>query len=195
MAGLASRTNIGRRLCCPIPKPVCQARFSAADLGSRKSYQADYLLDQQTVQPGSTITAQARLFAGAKEVSTVDNYDRKLGLNRFELLIDWGWFYFITKPLFWMIDELFKLLKNFGLAILAVTVIIKIVFFPLANKSYASMAKMKSVQPQIVAAASFSTSSTSAPGPGRRPGQARQRFARRRQRAKRCRNPRGKSRG
>jgi YidC/Oxa1 family membrane protein insertase len=134
----------------PDSKASLQARFSAADLGSRKSYQADYLLDQQTVQPGATITVQARLFAGAKEVSTVDNYDRKLGLNRFELLIDWGWFYFITKPLFWMIDELFKLLKNFGLAILAVTVIIKIVFFPLANKSYASMAKMKSVQPQMM---------------------------------------------
>ena len=93
---------------------------------------------------------RARLFAGAKEVALIDGYDKALNLNRFELLIDWGWFYFITKPVFWMLDWLFKLLGNFGIAILIVTVIIKIVFFPLANKSYASMAKMKAVQPQMM---------------------------------------------
>jgi YidC/Oxa1 family membrane protein insertase len=81
----------------------------------------------------------------------VDGYDKQLGLNRFELLIDWGWFYFITKPMFWAIDQLFHLFHNFGVAILLVTVFIKAVFFPLANKSYASMAKMKAVQPQMQA--------------------------------------------
>src|SRR2546421_8597364 len=91
-----------------------------------------------------------RLFAGAKEVQTVDAYDKGLKLNRFELLIDWGWFYFITKPMFWAIDWLFKFSGNFGIAILLVTVLIKFVFFPLANKSYASMAKMKAVQPQML---------------------------------------------
>src|SRR5437764_15133496 len=89
-----------------------------------------------------------RLFAGAKEVQTIDAYDKALGLNRFELLIDWGWFYFITKPLFKVIDYFFHLVGNFGLAILIVTVLVKLVFFPLANKSYASMAKMKAVQPE-----------------------------------------------
>jgi YidC/Oxa1 family membrane protein insertase len=89
-----------------------------------------------------------RLFAGAKEVQTIDFYDKALGLNRFELLIDWGWFYFITKPLFKLIDWFFHFTGNFGLAILIVTVLIKIVFFSaLPNKSYASMAKMKAVQP------------------------------------------------
>ena len=92
-----------------------------------------------------------RLFAGAKEVQTIDAYDKALKLNRFELLIDWGWFYFITKPLFKLIDYFFHLVGNFGLAILIVTVLIKIVFFPLANKSYASMAKMKAVQPEMMA--------------------------------------------
>ena len=128
-----------------------RARFSAGAIGTTKTYQTDYLLDTQTIAPGATGTANARLFAGAKEVAVVDGYDKQLTLNRFELLIDWGWFYFITKPLFWLIDILFRYFHNFGLAILAVTVLIKLVFFPLANKSYASMAKMKSVQPQMTA--------------------------------------------
>jgi YidC/Oxa1 family membrane protein insertase len=127
-----------------------QATFSARDHNNRKVYQTDYLLDPVTVAAGGTGSAKARLFAGAKEVSLIDGYDTTLKLNRFELLIDWGWFYFITKPLFWALDYFFRLFGNFGLAILAVTVIIKIVFFPLANKSYASMAKMKTVQPQMM---------------------------------------------
>src|ERR1051325_6032687 len=94
--------------------------------------------------------ADMRLFAGPKEVQTIDAYDKALGLNRFELLIDWGWFYFITKPLFKVIDYFFHLTGNFGWAILIVTVLVKLIFFPLANKSYASMAKMKAVQPEMV---------------------------------------------
>ncbi|WP_179154610.1 YidC/Oxa1 family insertase periplasmic-domain containing protein, partial [Brachyspira hyodysenteriae] len=81
----------------------------------------------------------------------IQAYDHELNLNRFELLIDWGWFYFITKPMFWAIDHLYRLVGNFGVAILLVTVIVKGIFFPLANKSYASMAKMKAVQPQLAA--------------------------------------------
>ncbi len=127
-----------------------QANFSARDVNQRPVFQTDYLLDPVTIQPGGTGNAEARLFAGAKEVSVVDGYDNALKLNRFELLIDWGWFYFITKPLFWMLDYFYKLFGNFGVAILIVTVLIKIVFFPLANKSYASMAKMKAVQPQML---------------------------------------------
>src|SRR5262249_15702454 len=92
-----------------------------------------------------------RLFAGAKEVATIDAYDKALGLNRFELLIDWGMFYFITKPMFKAIDFFYHHVGNFGLAILLVTLLIKILFLPLANKSYASMAKMKAVQPEMVA--------------------------------------------
>lgn len=135
----------------PDPSLSLQARFSSTPSGRTHTYQADYLLDAQTVQPGANGTAEARLFAGAKETPLIDAYDKKLKLNRFELLIDWGWFYFITKPMFWAIDYLFRLVGNFGIAILLVTVLIKIVFFPLANKSYASMAKMKNVQPEMVA--------------------------------------------
>ncbi len=137
-----------------------KARFSTGTLGSVPTYQTDYLLDAQTIAPGATGTANGRLFAGAKEVATVGinfplvgigGYNKELGLNHFDLLIDWGWFYFITKPMFLAMDYFFRLFGNFGLAILMVTVLVKIVFFPLANKSYASMAKMKAVQPQMTA--------------------------------------------
>jgi len=127
------------------------ANFRAGKLGTLKTYQTDYLLDAQTIAPGATGSADARLFAGAKEVRVVNDYEKKLDLNHFDLLIDWGWFYFITKPLFSVMDYFYHLVGNFGLAILIVTVLIKIAFFPLANKSYASMAKMKAVQPQMTA--------------------------------------------
>ncbi len=127
------------------------ANFRADKLGTLETYQTDYLLDARTVAPGATTTADARLFAGAKEVRVVNDYENKLNLNHFDLLIDWGWFYFITKPLFFVIDYIYRLVGNFGVAILIVTVLIKAAFFPLANKSYASMAKMKAVQPQMAA--------------------------------------------
>src|SRR5450631_1927539 len=127
------------------------ANFKAGELGTIKTYQTDYLLDARTVAPGATGSADTRLFAGAKEVRVINDYQNALGLNHFDLLIDWGWFYFITKPLFFVIDYIYKLVGNFGLAILIVTVLIKAAFFPLANKSYASIAKMKAVQPQMTA--------------------------------------------
>jgi YidC/Oxa1 family membrane protein insertase len=128
-----------------------RARFSFELAKGVKRYQTDYLLDPQTIAPGATGTAGTRLFAGAKEVEVVDGYDKALKLNRFELLIDWGWFYFVTKPMFLVMDWIYRHVGNFGVAILIVTVLIKILFFPLANKSYASMAKMKTVQPEMMA--------------------------------------------
>src|SRR5215468_2169999 len=128
------------------------AKFSTSTIGNNiKTYQSDYLGPAQTIAPGGAAAVNGRLFAGAKEVEVVDNYDKQLKLNRFELLIDWGWFYFITKPLFLAMDWIYRHVGNFGVAILIVTVIIKIFFFPLANKSYASMAKMKAVQPEMMA--------------------------------------------
>jgi len=135
----------------PDPAAAVTARFASNLNGNNRVYQTDYLLDPVTVQAGGTAATTTHLFAGAKEVATIDAYDKQLKLNRFELLIDWGWFYFITKPMFWTIDHLYRLFGNFGVAILLVTVIVKAIFFPLANKSYASMAKMKAVQPQLAA--------------------------------------------
>jgi YidC/Oxa1 family membrane protein insertase len=128
-----------------------QAKFSSGQIGQVKTYQADYLLDAQTIPAGGTGSSEGRLFAGAKEVATVNAYDAALHLNRFELMIDWGHFYFITQPMFWAIDHIYRYVGNFGVAILIITVIIKGIFFPLANKSYASMAKMKAVQPEMTA--------------------------------------------
>jgi YidC/Oxa1 family membrane protein insertase len=127
------------------------AKFSTGMIGNIKTYQTDYLGPAQTIAPGGSAAVDGRLFAGAKEVSIVDGYNERLKLNKFDRLIDWGWFYFITKPLFLALDWIYRLVGNFGVAILIVTVIIKIFFFPLANKSYASMAKMKAVQPEMMA--------------------------------------------
>ncbi len=127
------------------------AHFSAGSIDQTKTYQTDYLLAPITVAPGATGTANARLFAGAKEVSIVDGYNDALNLNKFDRLIDWGYFYFLTKPMFLSLDWIYRHVGNFGIAILLITVAVKILFFPLANKSYASMAKMKAVQPQLTA--------------------------------------------
>jgi YidC/Oxa1 family membrane protein insertase len=137
-----------------------QARYSSNQVGNIRTYQTDYLEDAQTIGIGGNGSANTRLFAGAKEASVVGinfpvggfgGYNKELSLNHFDLLIDWGWFYFITKPMFLGLDFFYRLFGNFGVAILLVTVIVKLLFFPLANKSYASMAKMKSIQPQLAA--------------------------------------------
>jgi len=136
----------------PNTKMQVNAKFSTSTIGNNiKTYQSDYLGPAQTIAPGGTGAVDGRLFAGAKEVSIVDHYNERLGLNKFDRLIDWGWFYFITKPLFLAMDWIYRQVGNFGVAILIITVIIKIFFFPLANKSYASMAKMKAVQPEMMA--------------------------------------------
>jgi YidC/Oxa1 family membrane protein insertase len=126
------------------------ARFSATQ-GTVPAYQSDYLLGAREIAPGASTEVKNELFAGAKEVRIIDQYEKQHQIPRFELMIDWGWFYFITKPMFWTIDFFYHLVGNFGLAILIVTVLVKLIFFPLANKSYASMSKMKKIQPELVA--------------------------------------------
>jgi YidC/Oxa1 family membrane protein insertase len=135
----------------PDPKAQINAKFAADQIGNLKTYQADFLAPAQTIAPGAVGTSGSHLFAGAKEVSIVDGYNERLGLNKFDKIIDWGYLYFITKPMFLSLDWVYHRVGNFGLAILIITVIIKIIFLPLANKSYASMAKMKAVQPEMTA--------------------------------------------
>jgi YidC/Oxa1 family membrane protein insertase len=132
----------------PLAGPF-HAEFAASELGSLKAYQAEYVQETETIAPGATGSATARLFAGAKEVAIVDGYQKTLELDRFDRLIDWGRLWFLTKPMFSLIDTLFRLTGNFGAAILIVTLLLKVVFFPLASRSYASMAKMKALQPEI----------------------------------------------
>ena len=97
---------------------------------------------------GQSKTLENRLFAGAKEVETIGAYETQ-GIPLFSYMIDWGWFWFITKPMFWLIDFLFNRVGYFWIAILLVTVIVKGAFFPLANKSFESMSKMKKLQPEM----------------------------------------------
>src|SRR5262249_15485440 len=122
--------------------------YRGTPFGNGKSYQADYRLGARTAAPGGTISVTHHFFAGAKVVDTLRDYQHTLGIQRFDLAIDWGWFLIITQPLFWVLDQFFKLLGNFGLAILLLTVAVKLVTFPIANASAKTMAKMKKVQPE-----------------------------------------------
>lgn len=128
-----------------------QGSYTSRQDGSSFIYQANVLGDARTVAPGAAAEVTQRLFAGAKEVGVVDSYEIAFGIKKFDLLIDWGWFYFITKPLFKAIDFFYRLFGNFGVSIIIVTLLLKVLFFPLANKSYVSMARMKAVQPEMVA--------------------------------------------
>ena len=114
-------------------------------------YKANYIINEPTtINKSSTGINQLRLFVSAKEVETIDGYAADQNINKFDLVIDWGWFYFFTKPLFFVIDYLFKISGNFGYAIVLLTIAIRLIFYPLANFSFKSMAKMKAVQPEMM---------------------------------------------
>ena len=116
----------------------------------KDAYKANFLLNEpKIVEPASKSNTEVKIFVAAKEVQTIDAYAEKEKINKLDLIIDWGWFYFFTKPLFFAADYFFKLTGNFGIAIILITLIIRIVFFPLANYSFKSMAKMKVLQPEM----------------------------------------------
>jgi YidC/Oxa1 family membrane protein insertase len=125
------------------------ASFNYSKVNERDKYQTDYLRGAAVVPAGGVAEITNHLFAGAKRVKLLDAYERQLGIMRFDLTIDWGWFYFLTRPIFVVLDYFNGVIGNFGLAILLLTVIIKILFFPLANKSYKAMGKMKKLQPEV----------------------------------------------
>ncbi|RWM68958.1 MULTISPECIES: membrane protein insertase YidC [Mesorhizobium] len=133
----------------PTEKQPFQPRYAYFADG-RPRYQADFLTDPITVDAGQSATVESEIFAGAKEVAQVNAYAEDRHIRLFDRLIDWGWFIWITKPMFYLIDTMYKFFGNFGLAILATTVVVKAAFYPLANKSYASMANMKKVQPKML---------------------------------------------
>jgi YidC/Oxa1 family membrane protein insertase len=130
----------------PQKKEAFNAEFAFND-----SYKANYILTNPTsIETGKTNSRSAQLFIGAKEVNVIDGYTKTADIKKFDLAIDWGWFYFFTKPLFFIIDYLYKFCGNFGIAIVLLTAGIRLLFFPLANYSFASMAKMKALQPEMV---------------------------------------------
>ena len=126
-----------------------EAKFAGFENGDRQRFQTDYLMGPLSVAPGGTEQVSGQVFAGAKEVNVVDSYAAAYEIPKFDLLIDWGWFYFMTKPMFFAHDYFYKLVGNFGVAILIVTLLIKLVLFPLANKSYVSMSRMKKLAPEM----------------------------------------------
>jgi YidC/Oxa1 family membrane protein insertase len=124
-----------------------KAEFTYKD----SKYRASYIIREATIlNPSSYVTNEINTFVAAKEVRVIDEYAQQLDIEKFDLAIDWGWFYFFTKPLFFIIDYFFKLTGNFGLAIVIITALIRLIFFPLANYSFKSMAKMKILQPEMV---------------------------------------------
>ncbi len=133
----------------PPQKDKVNVRIRQVIDGAVKKYQADYTGAVTRLAPGASVESQGMLYAGAKIVGVINDYTDRHGIAKFDLAIDWGWFWFFTKPLFWLLDKLFGLIGNFGVAILALTVIVKLIFFPLANKSYESMTKMKKLQPEM----------------------------------------------
>ncbi|NCU69469.1 MAG: membrane protein insertase YidC, partial [Candidatus Fonsibacter ubiquis] len=115
------------------------------------NYKANFIISEpNTISPQKSTTGNIKIFIGAKEVYPIDSYAEKEKIDRFDLAIDWGWFYFITKPLFFVIDYIFKIVGNFGVAIIILTALVRIVFFPLSNYSFKSMAKMKVLQPEML---------------------------------------------
>ena len=112
-------------------------------------YQTDFLGKAIKIKSNSQGESLSRAFAGAKRLTLFDDYEERFDIKHFDLAIDFGWFYFLTKPFFYALSWANDYLGNFGLAILAITVIVKLVFFPLANKSYKSMAKMRNLGPEI----------------------------------------------
>ena len=134
----------------PDQQAVATSTFRHLTENNADRYQVDFLRrDAQQVAPGAEATATTRLFAGAKEVNLLDRYEKQLGVPNLDKAVDFGWFYFLTKPIFYALDWLYHLIGNFGVAILIFTVFVKLLFFPLANKSYRSMSKMKLLSPKV----------------------------------------------
>ena len=127
------------------------ARFMYSRQNGLDQYQTDYVSQSETVIAGGRSEYVTNFFAGAKEVDLIDAYEESYNIPKFDLAIDWGWFYFLTRPIFYLLDYFFGLVGNFGVAILLLTVVIKLILFPLANKSYRSMSRMKKLQPKMQA--------------------------------------------
>ncbi len=131
--------------------PGAGQAFTAATryVASADIYQTEARLPAVDVAAGASAEVTTKLFAGAKEWAAIRAYQDERGIDRFLDSIDWGWFYFLTKPMFWLLHYLNVMIGNMGLAIIALTFIVKAVLFPLAYKSYASMARMKELQPEM----------------------------------------------
>ena len=132
-----------------IPDQNTNSNFTFRYVNNSSSYQTDFLGEIAKIPVNGEIEIVSRVFSGAKKLNLLDKYEEDLKIKNFDLAIDFGWFYFLTKPFFYALSWANNILGNFGLAILAITVVVKIIFFPLANKSYKSMARMRVLTPQL----------------------------------------------
>ncbi len=132
-----------------IPDQNTNSNFTFRYVNNSASYQTDFLGELSKIPANREIEIVSRVFSGAKKLNLLDKYEEDLKIKNFDLAIDFGWFYFLTKPFFYALSWANNILGNFGLAILAITVVVKIIFFPLANKSYKSMARMRVLTPQL----------------------------------------------
>jgi YidC/Oxa1 family membrane protein insertase len=130
--------------------PDQKAKIAATFQYAAGQYQADWLADAVTVPAGGRIASTAKLFAGAKDVDLIDRY-AEAGIPRLDKSVSWGWFEVIAKPIFHLLDFLFKFTGNFGVAIIGLTLIVRAIMFPIANKQYESMAKMRLIGPRMKA--------------------------------------------
>lgn len=121
-------------------------KFSAT---GKQNFQTDYVGAPVTAAPSSVASNSVKLFAGAKEIKLLDKYTQSLNIPKFDLAVDFGWYYFLTKPFFYILDFLYNFIGNMGWAILLFAALLRLVMFPIANKSYDSMSKMKKIQPKI----------------------------------------------
>ncbi len=133
----------------PDQKETIEGRFAVRDATGLNVHEAAMLGATRTIQPGRQIEETQRLFAGAKRNEILAGYEKSQDLPRFVYAIDWGMFWFLTRPIFMVVEFFYGLLGNFGLAILALTVVVKLIMFPLANKSYESLSKMRTLQPKM----------------------------------------------
>ena len=133
----------------PDQKETIEGRFAVRDPEGLNVHEAAMLGATRTIQPGRQIEETQRLFAGAKRNEILAGYEKSLDLPRFVYAIDWGHLFFLTRPIFWVVEFFYGILGNFGLAILALTVVVKLIMFPLANKSYESLSKMRTLQPKM----------------------------------------------
>ena len=134
-----------------IPDQTMMLKTSFRETGGQgqEHYQVSFTTPSHILKPGDTFEKTSQFFAGAKVLNELEHYEKKLGVPHFDFAVDFGWFYFLTKPIFHLLTWTHQWLGNFGLAIMLLTVILKLLFFPLANKSYRSMARMKALQPQM----------------------------------------------
>jgi len=133
----------------PDQKEAIEGRFAVRDPDGLNVHEAAMLGATRTIQPGRQIEETQRLFAGAKRNEILAGYEKSLDLPRFVYAIDWGHLFFLTRPIFMIVEFFYGVLGNFGLAILALTVVVKLIMFPLANKSYESLSKMRTLQPKM----------------------------------------------